>query len=179
MTNGIAVHVFTKESKEPVFRLYPSLGMDEDTKQFVVSKSVTDGAQPYETLVACNATGSSAQYLDAEALTPRLRIVGQGDVRQALNNLGYIVVDKAHLDELQTIGVTGALTWYQANILGPGAQEYADNNWGLFAAQHLVTQQKALRPLKRQNSVSWRAHEKEQETKNKRERAAYRDYLFG
>jgi hypothetical protein len=181
MVNGVAVKVATLDSR-PIYQLYPSRGMDEQSNQYVVAKLIAPTKvhpQEHLTLMFCDSTGNTAQYGDAEALTPTLRLVGDTNVERLVENLGYVLVAPEALAELEVLGKAAALTWYRANILGPDDRAYADENWGLFAAQYLVDNQRAQAPCAQRNQVPWKSQETVAEIQSRREREAYRDYLFG
>ena len=186
MTSGIAVRLPTPEGitdqPPPMYRLYPSRGMDEASHQFVVAKMVParEGVpQPHLTLMFCDASGNTGPYVETEALPSQYRLVDNEDVDQTIANLGYVLVMPEDLPELEVIGKTAAVAWYRENISVPGEQDYAENNWGLFAAEHLIASQRAAIPKRRTNSVPWKQHQAYADAKARQERAVYRDYLFG
>jgi hypothetical protein len=156
--------------------------MDETSHQYVMAKEVTGtraAPRAHVTLMFCDEGGNTAMYANSEALPPSLRLVDREDTDQMLANLGYIVVEPETVRELQVIGMAAAIAWYRANLSVTGEQDYANNNWGLFAAQYLVDSVKVPAPQKRSNHVPWKQHEARAAAEARRERAAYQDYLFG
>ncbi len=169
MPSGIAVrvdnvdlHGFYRGSA--LFRLYPSLGMTEDDDNHVVvalSPAAADHGLPETTVFRCDATGNPARWggLDrgAEALLPNARIVGRFDIEAALANLGagYMVVNADEVLALQSIAVGQAQACCRQRITRneEAVRDYAANNWGWFAARHLVEQKRHPAPLQSVNHV--------------------------
>jgi hypothetical protein len=183
MVNGVAVKLSDTADGRPVFQLYPSRGMDESSRQYVVADTVDGGgwvAEKHTTLHFCDASGDVSMFTPTEALAPHLRLVGLDiGVDQAIANLGYVLIGKHDLEGLQVLGKAAALEWYRANISVSGETDYAEQNWGIFAAEYLVSSRKVDKPVARRNQVPWQKHESRHARQMHREREAYSEYLVG
>ncbi|KWT98045.1 MULTISPECIES: hypothetical protein [unclassified Variovorax] len=183
MAHGIAVSLGTpplnrfREGSQ-LFRLHPSLGEYEDIKNIVtvaVTGAAVDHGHPETTVFFTDEQGDAGHYLGlgfAEALPREHRIVGKHDVYAALRNLRYLPVGADRLPELRTKGHELALAFAtSSSYLDP--EDYAANNWGMFAAKYLVENEglEDLPPVA--NKVDWAAID----TREAQERQA-RDVLY-
>lgn len=142
-----------------LFQLQPSMGLDAGFNNFVVvavtPQAVGHGG-PETTAFYSSSQGCTKLYGDlgtAEVLTARERIVGRQDTAAALANLRYLEVPAEREADLHAIGQAAAKAWAsEKGVLDP--QDYADNNWGLFAARHLSDEGAQLSPIEH-NSVDW------------------------
>lgn len=170
MPAGIAVKTQatppkTMSSSSAVYRLYPSLGTKdcEDNHVLVAYTAwAIDHHEPETTVFKCDSLGNSGRYggLDggaAEAIAAALRIVGRLDPDAALANLGngYLVVSDEKLVELERVGKADAQAYAQKKLFfkDADATEYAFENWGLFAAMHLIVTGQRTSPVKTWNAV--------------------------
>lgn len=170
MPSGIAVRIKDVELRKfftgsALFRLYPSLGMSEDEDNHVVvafSPAAVDHGVRETSIFKCDASGRTARWggLDggAEALAPCERIVGRYDVEAALANLGgagYLEVDVEQLEGLRTLAMAQAAIFCETRLTKTtqDVQDYAANNWGMFAAMYLVQQRQRPAPMQSVNHV--------------------------
>lgn len=146
-----------------LFQLFPSLGTFEGVDDHVVvafSPATVDHGHPETTVFKCEADGSVQLWrgLDhgAEALAPRERIIGRFDIEAALANLtgsGYIEVAAEDVDDLKALALEKGAAYGQGK-LGMNvreAQAYASDNWGMFAAMHLVASGQQNQPVRTLN----------------------------
>lgn len=146
-----------------IFQLYPSLGTFEGVDDHVVvaySPAAVDHGCAETSVFKCEADGKVTRWqgLDhgAEALTPRERIVGRFDVEAALANLagsGYLEVPEDDLPALRELAMAQAAAYGQAKLRmsAEEAKGYAGDNWGIFAAMHLVASGRRDQPVRTLN----------------------------
>lgn len=163
MPSGITVHVGPASGhrfhpSSSVYQVFPSLGMFETNDNFVlvaVTDRAVDHGHAETTVFKCDKTGATEAWggLDggAEALPPAKRVVGRHDHAAALANLGsdgYLIVDSEDLPEIRAIGMNHAKKEASEKLAlsESCAEDYASNNWGIFAAMHLVRTGK-VKPL--------------------------------
>ena len=178
MPQGIAVHLGAAPEHlyhlGQLFRVYPSLGNSEDADNYIVVASTNrtvDHGQGETTIFATDSTGDTHNMLDhgAEVLDRDRRIVGAVNVRAALANLrnGYYEVSQEELPPLRAKAHQEALEFAQNRLAmrNAGARDYADNNWGLFAAA-LLEKDPSRPPLTQtRNSVNWADLDAEEEAR--------------
>jgi hypothetical protein len=143
----------------------PSCGQDPGRNQYVavaVTPRAVDHGQPETTAFFTSVAGDPSEYGglgQAEALIGGRRIVGSQDIEAALANLGYLEVPAERLTELCAIGTEDAKRWAEENKV-LDAQGYARDNWGMFAARHLVHKEGVAAPVARCNTIDWVAVDK-------------------
>lgn len=152
MPQGIAIRVGAAPDRfypgSDIYQLFPSLGQFEGRDDHVVvalSPRAVDHGQKETTIFRCTRDGKLEPFTSfdngAEALERHQRIVGRHDAQAALANLGgtgYLVVQAQELPALKAIALAQAEAFArEKNFLSP--QEYASDNWGLFAGHHLVS----------------------------------------
>lgn len=155
MPSGIAVCLGAADHRwhagSQLFQLYPSLGQFEGQDDRVVAActpAAVDHGACETPVFRCDTRGETMLFggLDggAEALSPAQRIVGRHDAHAALANLsgGYIVVTSDQLQALRPTAAAHARDFAQEKLRMrlADAEDYAHNNWGLFAAQHLAAE---------------------------------------
>jgi hypothetical protein len=150
-----------------VYRLWPSLGMSETRDNHVVvafSAATVDHLLPETTVFKSDEHGNTALYggLDggAEAIGPTQRIVGRCDPEAALANLagsGYVVVDQEDLPDIEPAALLSAETFAKTELKlsEADARDYALNNWGMFAARHVVESGWYPNPVQSNNDLRW------------------------
>lgn len=154
MPQGIAVRIGPAPSRfyagSDIYQLFPSLGQFEGQDDHVVvaiTPCAIDHGLRETTVFRCMPDGSIPPHLGldygAEALAKSQRIVGRYDAHAALANLsgaGYLVVDAESLAPLKALALKRAQAFAQEKLSlnRAHARAYANDNWGLFASEHLV-----------------------------------------
>jgi hypothetical protein len=187
MAHGIAVPLgaapltrFREGSQ--LYRLYPSLGEFEHVRSVVtvaVTGAAVDHGYPETTVFFTDEMGDAEHYCGlqgAEALAREHRIVGRHDVAAALRNLRYLPVTADRLEDLRTKGLALALAFASSSgYLDP--EDYAANNWGMFAAKHLVENEGVEDLPQASNDVDWAALDA-REALERKERAELNEPFF-
>lgn len=176
MSLGIAIYISEAPEehfkKGKLFRVYPSLSNFEDHRHYVVvayTERARDHGRPETSIFATNEDGKPVECLDAGAkeLSREERIVGEYNVTAALSNLktGYHLVTEEEFPALRKAAyqaakdfATNRMCWREKE-----AVEYADNNWGLFAANLLDADRGPL--VQTKNSINWKAMDEEDEAR--------------
>lgn len=176
MSLGIAIYIGEAPAAHfnqgKLFRVYPSLSNFEDLRHYVVvaySARATDHGQPETSIFATNEDGAPVTCLDrgAEELMRHERIVGKYDVTAALSNLrtGYHQVTDEEFPALRKAAHQAAKDFATSRIClrEKEALEYADNNWGMFAASLLDAERGPL--VQTKNTIDWKAIDEEDEAR--------------
>lgn len=133
-----------------LFQLFPSLSTFEGRDDYVVvahSPSASDHGLPETTVFKCDSRGGVSAWgglsQGAEALLPHQRIIGRFDIEAALGNLsgtGYFEVAEVDLEALKQTAYALAKAYGLETFFmdDRDACSYAAENWGHFAARHLV-----------------------------------------
>lgn len=165
MASGIAVlhgpasPKYFREGSQ-LFRLFPSKGNDEQTKAWAVVAFGSGADHGFkETTVFEVAPDGALQRWSAELLEPHERVIGRHDVDSALANLGYLPVTLAEAEALRGPAMDAAARYARERFRGTAAdtQDYAENNWGLFAAQQLVSSGQRADCIRATNTINWAA----------------------
>lgn len=128
------------------FKLYPSMSEFEEVDAHVVvafTPGAVDHGLPETTIFRCASDGSRipGMGLDdgAEVLSNCERIIGRYDADAALANLssGYYQVSEAECRSLKPGALRSArdCAQNQLSMSRRDANDYARNNWGMFAAR--------------------------------------------
>lgn len=143
-----------------LFRLFPSKGNDEQTKAWAVVAFGSGADHGFkETTVFEVSPDGALQRWSAELLAPHERVIGRHDVDSTLANLGYLPVTPAEADVLRGPAMEAAARYARERFRGDetDAQDYAENNWGLFAAQGLVSSGARADCVRATNTINWAA----------------------
>jgi len=143
-----------------LFRLFPSKGNDEQTKAWAVVAFGSGADHGFkETTVFEVSPDGALQRWSAELLDPHERVIGRHDVDSALANLGYLSVTPTEAEALRGPAMAAAVRYARKRFGGEetDAQDYAENNWGLFAAQGLVSSGQRADCVRATNTINWAA----------------------
>lgn len=155
-----------------LYRIYPSLANTDDVDNHVVvarTRNASDHGYAETTVFLTDSSGSTHGMLDrgAEALLRHRRIIGRIDVPAALANLGngYFEVSPQELPSLRQQAHQAAVAFGEQRLAmrNQGALDYADDNWGLFAAMQLDSDPNRPALTQTTNSVDWAALDTEEE----------------
>lgn len=176
MAQGIAIYISEAPAEHfiagKLFRIFPSLSNFEDNRNYVVvafSPRARDHGQSETTVFATEESGKPVTCIDcgAEELSREERVIGPFNVSTALANLrgGYHEVTEAELPALRKEAYQKALAFSSTHMRmrERDSQEYADNNWGLFAAFILDADPARPKLVSVKNSIGWKQMDEDAE----------------